>query len=226
MKIPSNLDVGDMYATIGTSLPGWASRTLTTPKTDRFHHGLIKKVRDDGDFEVIESIGADLKHGGGIRVGLLSFYKDTDIRFYRVQAAEEKRYHAPDNLVKFGRERYDYFLAAKLVVLGVGVLIRHFKDYHRFVPVSAEELEGAYDCNSSFICTEAVDIAYLAEGVTLVPVNIPPLPCAMEQARLAGKFTEMPKDLEVSYPEVLRGRAWAYFHGKKVKGKVGAVSWK
>lgn len=224
MKIPGNLSVGDMYATVGTSLPGWASRTLTTPKTDRFHHGLIKKVRDDGDFEIIESIGDDFSHGGGVRVGLLSFYKDTDIRFYRVAATEEKRYHAPDNLVKYGRRRYDYWLAARLVIGGLGVLIRHFKEFGRFVPVSAEELRGVYDHDSSFICTEAVDIAYLGENVVIVPVEIPPLPCAMEQARLDGKFAEMTKDLDVFYPEGMAGRRWAYHYGK-LKGHKGAISW-
>ncbi len=107
-----NLQIGDIFATKGGGITGWASRNLFTPYTDRFHHGILWKHLGGGDFIILESISK------GIAVGRLSWYRGKNIEFYRVNVDEDLRFAAPDkggDPKRFNRiqKAYDYLRKVK-----------------------------------------------------------------------------------------------------------------
>lgn len=176
------LEPGDIFSTKGEGILGWLSRNLTAPPTDRFHYGLVWGKVDD-DYLILESITK------GIAVGRLSLYEGADIKFYRVNCPKELREQAPIELTRWGRSLYDYLLIPKLAIQGIALFIEQFFTEGRFRRIRAEELTWVH--NNSFLCTEAVDIAYDAVGVNIIPAETCPIPSAFRQAELDGRITEV-----------------------------------
>lgn len=176
------LQAGDIFATKGEGIPGWLNSNLMAPETDRFHFGLVWQKAGD-DYLILESINK------GIAVGRLSFYDGADIKFYRVNCPKNLRAAAPVELTKWGRGLYDYFLIPKLVVQGIGLFIKQLFTEGRFRRIRPEELAWAQ--NNSFLCTEAVDIAYDSVGANIIPIDTCPTPSAFRQAELTGKIREI-----------------------------------
>jgi len=175
-----NLQIGDIFATKGGGITGWASRNLFTPYTDRFHHGILWKHLGGVDFIILESISK------GIAVGRLSWYRGKNIEFYRVNVDEDLRFAAPDGLIEWGRARYDYWLIAKIFLGAVVACVRILWKEHRLRKLRAEDLP--YGRNDALICTEAVQVALLSVGVAVIDPGIVPLPSAFRQAELEGRI--------------------------------------
>lgn len=176
------LEPGDIFCTKGGGIVGWISRSLMAPPTDRFHYGLVwEKV--DGDYLILESISK------GIAIGRLSFYEGGDIKFYRVDCPKELREQAPIELTTWGRSLYDYLLFLKFAFQGIALFIKQLFTEGRFRRIRAEELTWVH--NNSFLCTEAVDIAYDAVGVNIIPAETCPIPSAFKQAELDGRISEV-----------------------------------
>jgi len=170
------LQTGDIFATRGSGLLGWLSRSLMEPVTGRYHFGIIlQKWRDD--YLILESISK------GLSVGRLSFYEGADIKFYRVSCPQGLRKAAPFELTRWGRSLYDYLLIAKLVVQGLWLLLWHGRR------IRPEELTWSQD--NALLCSEAVDIAYDAVGVNIIPLHVCPTPSAFKQAELDGRIIEL-----------------------------------
>lgn len=173
------LEPGDIFATKGKGIAGWAVRKLLAPTTDRFHFGIIWKQMGQ-DYIILESISK------GIAVGLLSWYDPKDVEIYRVDCLKQLRTQAPGYLVLYGRSRYDYLLILKISFGGVLAFLKAFFLYSKLERLRAEDFP--YGQNSELICTEAVDIAYDAVGVNLIPEGVLPLPNAFKAAEIDGKM--------------------------------------
>jgi len=176
------LEPGDIFSTKGKGILGWLSRNLMAPLTDRFHYGLVWEKVDD-DYFILESISK------GIAIGRLFFYEGGDIKFYRVDCPNELRGQAPVELTRWGRSLYDYLLIPKLAIQGIALFIKQLFTEGRFRRIRAEELTWVQ--NNSFLCTEAVDIAYDAVGVNIIPIGTCPVPSAFKQAEIDGRITEI-----------------------------------
>lgn len=176
------LQSGDIGATRGRGPLGFLHRKLFAPATDRFHYLLIWKPYRGGDWIILESISK------GLSVGLLSWYKG-DIKYYRIDCPVEIRKRAPLELVKWGRSKYDYFLVGKIIAGYFLVLLRVLITEGRLRRIKAEELP--YAKNSSLICSEAVQIGYLAAGFPIINPEIVPLPSAFREAELNGIIFEI-----------------------------------
>ena len=172
------LQPGDIFATKGSGFLSWLSRSLMAPETDRYHFGLIWEKAGD-DWVILESISK------GLSVGRLSFYKGADIKFYRANCYQYLRGAAPLELTRWGRSLYDYLLITKLIVQGLWLLLWHRRR------IKPEELTWSQD--NALICTEAVDIAYDAVGVNVIPIHVCPTPSAFRQAELEGRISEIGK---------------------------------
>jgi len=170
------LQPGDIFATRGSGFFSWLSRNFMAPESDRFHYGIILREWQ-GDYLILESISK------GLSVGRLSFYKGADIKFYRVNCPLYLRKAAPLELTKWGRSRYDYLLLTKLIVQGLWLLLWHRRR------IRAEELTWSQD--NALVCTEAVDIAYDAVGVNIIPIHVCPTPSAFRQAEFDGRIIEI-----------------------------------
>jgi len=176
------LQPGDIFATRGKGIAGWAVRKLLAPYTDRFHFGIIWRQMGN-DYIILESASK------GIAVGLLSWYDPADLELYRVDCFKYLRAFAPDHLVVWGRSKYDYLLILKIAIGGLLTFIKVLIKEKKFRRLRAEDFP--YGQNSSLICTEAVDVAYDAVGVNLIPEGILPLPNAFKQAEIDGKMRKV-----------------------------------
>jgi len=176
------LEPGDIFATRGKGITGWAVRKLASPSTDRFHFGIIWKQMGQ-DYVILESISK------GLTVGLLSWYDPKDIEIYRVDCLKYLRVQAPDYLVMWGRSRYDYLLILKIAFGGLLAFFKILIKEKKPRRLRAEDFP--YGENSEPICTEAVDIAYDAVGVNLIPEGVLPMPNAFRQAEIDGKMKKV-----------------------------------
>ena len=170
------LQPGDIFATRGSGLLGWLSRNLMEPVTSHYHFGIILQKWQE-DHLILESISK------GLSIGRLSFYEGADIKFYRVDCDEDLRKASPYELTRWGRSLYDYLLVAKLVVQGLWLLLWHRRR------IRPEELTWSQD--NALLCSEAVDIAYDAVGVNIIPIHVCPTPSAFKQAEFDGKIEEI-----------------------------------
>ena len=182
MNPASSLQAGDIFAARGQGIVGWLSARLLAPATDRFHFGLIWLKTAD-DYVILESLGH------GIVTGRLSFYKGRDLRFYRVACPPKLRSQAPVELTRWGRSSYDYLLIIRLLAQSLWLIIRNLLTEGRLRRIRVEEL--SWCGNSSFICTEAVALAYDTVGVNLIPPGIAPLPSSFKQAEHEGRIYEI-----------------------------------
>jgi len=178
------LQIGDIFATKGVGMTGWASRNLFAPKTDRFHHGILWKHLGQGDFIILESISK------GLAVGKLSWYEGKNIEYYRVNCDEDLRFAAPGSLVEWGRAKYDYWLIVKLLFGAIAAWARILWKERRLRKLKAEDLPF-YNWNDALICTEAVVVGFASCGVNIVPPDVVPLPSAIKQAELDGRLTKI-----------------------------------
>ncbi len=176
------LEPGDIFATKGKGITGWAVRNLLSPPTDRFHFGIIWRQMGD-DYIILESVSK------GIAVGLLSWYDPKDVEIYRVDCPKHLRTQAPDYLVLYGRSRYDHLLILKIALGGLLTYLKAFFLEGKLERLRAEDF--LYGQNSELICTEAVDIAYDSVGVNLIPEGVLPLPNAFRQAEIDGKMKKV-----------------------------------
>ncbi len=177
------LEPGDIGATKSNNLLAWLQVALLKPETDRFHHFLIWKPFGD-EYLILESISK------GLAVGKLGWYQGKDIKFYRVNCPEELRFATPDSLIDWGRSRYDYWLILKIFFGAVVAWARILWKEHKVRKLRAEDLP--YGVNSALICTEAVDVAYDAVGVNLIPPGVVPIPSAFKAAELEGRLIRLP----------------------------------
>ncbi len=177
-----DLQRGDIFASRGKGITGWAVRNLISPSTDRFHFGIIWRQMGE-DYIVLESVSK------GIAVGLLSWYDPADLELYRVDCPKYLRVQAPDCLVQYGRSRYDYMLILKIAFGGLLAFFKVLIKEKRARRMQAEDFP--YGQNSELICTEAVDIAYDAVGVNIIPEGVVPIPNAFRQAEVDGKINRI-----------------------------------
>lgn len=176
------LESGDIGQVKGERLLSKLASKLTEPYTDRFHFFLIwKKIGDD--YLILESIGK------GIAVGRLSFYEGQDVKIYRVNCPATLRHQAPNELTKYGRSKYDYFLIVKIITQGLWTIFRNFCEGEGIHPIRAEDLTWVWD--DAFVCTEAVAQAYNMVGVNIIPYGVCPMPSAFKQAELEGVIFEL-----------------------------------
>lgn len=197
------LEPGDIGATKGAGILGWAVRNLISPSTDRFHFLILWKQLPDDDFIILESISK------GIAIGKLSWYADRDVEFYRVTCPAHLRHAAPIGLVDWGRSWYDYLLIPKILFGGLLAFFKILIKERRIRRLRAEDFP--YGRDSALICTEGVDIAYDSVGVNLIPIGVIPIPNAFKQAqidnkmKLVGKWLLDDKAYEFSSPIVAEG---------------------
>lgn len=177
MKLKS----GDIFAVKGAGTLAKLASKLTEPYTDRFHFGLVWR-RTGNDYLILESIGK------GVAVGRLSFYAGQDVKIYRVDCPASLRRLAPAALTKYGRSKYDYLLLYKIVIQGFWTIFKNLCKGEGIHPIRAEDLTWSH--NNAFVCTEAVDIAYLSVGVSLTG-GVCPTPSAFKQAELDGLMEEL-----------------------------------
>ncbi len=177
-----DLQPGDIFALRGKGLAGWAARNLIFPGTDRFHFGIVWR-KHGNDYIILESIFPK-----GVSVGLLSQYNTNELEFYRVNCSEELRRRAPLGLIRHGRSLYDVFLILKLVTGFVVAQLRLW-GMGKFRKVQPEDIPYVRD--SSFVCTEAVQAAYLSVGVSIVPKGIVPMPNSYMKAVMRKKMSKI-----------------------------------
>jgi len=175
------LESGDIGAVKGEGVLPKLNAELTEPYTDRFHFFLVWKKAGD-DWIILESIGK------GIAVGRLSFYAGQDVKIYRVNCPAYYRHRAPLELTKWGRAKYDYILILKIFAQGIWAIFKNFLKGEGIHPIKASDISWKH--NSTLVCTEAVDIAYLSVGVSLTGGAVP-LPSAFKQAELDGFMEEI-----------------------------------
>ena len=175
----NKLQPGDIFATEGRGISGWAVRKLIDPPTDRFHFGILYR-KEDSDWVILESVTK------GIAIGLLSWYDASKLKFYRVDCPIEVRRKAPLELITYGRAWYDYFLIIKFL-LGYAVARARLLANLDFRKVIPEDFP--YVRYSMLICTEAVAIGY--SGVGLIPRGVVPMPNSFRQAEVAGRMKEI-----------------------------------
>jgi len=142
---------GDIFATKGKGIWGWASRNLTkSPSgrhTDRYHFGIIgHPVFEDGkfvDFETRESLDK-----GPSCARFFAEYAEDDIEFYRAPDITEKiGLSAVLYTSEIGRKDYGYIDFLYLIADAVRLML-HFK----FPPYTSQDLR--YSANDKYLCTE------------------------------------------------------------------------
>ena len=101
--LTSHLQTGDIAGVKGRGFLPKLQTNFILPETDRFHFFLVGDYVKD-DFVILESIGK------GVAVGRLSWYKNNDVKFYRVNSPNSKKLgkQATEQATKWGRSRYDY----------------------------------------------------------------------------------------------------------------------
>ncbi len=191
------LQQGDIFANKGKGILGWAVRNLISPSTDRFHYGILWRKLPDGDFIILESI---MK---GVAIGKLSWYKDVDTEFYRVDCPESLRMQAPLRLIDWGRSLYDYLLIPKIVIGGILMFLAILLVERKIRRLKPKNFP--YAKNNSLICTEAVDVAYSTVGVNIVPMGTLPLPNSFKQAEIDGLLVRLDVDWATQPNKVVSG---------------------
>jgi len=157
---------------------------LTSPQTDRGHYFLVwQYVPEDSDYIILESINK------GIAVSRMSKYRGQGVQFFQVDCPADLRYQTPVQLTKYGECSYDWVLILKLIAGGVVVFFRNLFKEHTIRRIRAEELP--YGHNESLICTEAIQVAYLAVGVPIIDPDTIPTPSAFKQAELDGTLIKL-----------------------------------
>ena len=180
-RMNTKLEPGDIFATNGEGIPGWAVRNLLSPATDKFHYGILWfKFLDD--WVVIESTAKT-----GLAIGLLNLYKDYEI--YRASCPKKLRHDAPYGILEYCKSMYDYLLVVKLFFGALIGIVRILLREHRIRRLRAEDFP--YARNDALICTEVVQVAYLTVGVSIIDPEIVPLPNAFRQAELDGIITRI-----------------------------------
>ncbi len=180
-----DLQPGDIFATKGTGIAGWAVRNLVVPSTDRFHFGLLWIKLPDYDFITLES-----RSPKGLQLGKLSWCRSADLELYRVDCPVTLRKQAPLGAIDYSRAFYDHLLIAKFALGGLLAFLRILIKEHKVRRLRAEDLH--YVENSSPMCTEVVDIGYDSVGVNVIPEGVAPIPNAFKQAEKEERITKIP----------------------------------
>jgi len=169
----------------GTGPIGWASRELVEPKTDRFHHLIIRQyVAEVDDYEFIESNNFGL-FPKGIRHGyLIEEYGGSDIEVYVVDCPEEMAKLAPLELIHYGKVAYDFITTSRFIAQLPRVLCKMVVSEHRIRKLRPSDFN--YKPDRVFQCIEALWTAYASVGVPLFPPGWAPLPAAIRQSILDG----------------------------------------
>jgi len=151
---------GDIFATKGKGITGWASRTLTkSPSgrhTDRYHFGIIghpvfDKEGNFVDFETRESLGK-----GPSCARFFDEYMNSDIEIYRasnITRAEGLRAVLSTSLI--GRKDYGYIDFLYLIADAVRLMC-----HWHFPPYTSQDLR--YSANDKYLCTEEAAYAMRA----------------------------------------------------------------
>ena len=179
---------GDIFAVKGEGFLAWLNRKLIQPETDRYHFGLIGDyVPWEDDYVILESIGK------GIAVGRISFYKNKDVKIYRINEPDDLvdyyGKHATTEVSRLGRGKYDYFLYVKITLGVLKVWLRQLSFWQR--PTTIEFWEIPYATNSSFVCTEAAAEGYKRAGYMLLLPNECPVPSAFQEQFELGRIVEV-----------------------------------
>lgn len=174
---------GDIFATRGRGIAGWAVRTLVSPPTDRFHFGLIW-MKADGDYIILES-----RAPKGLRVAKLSWYEPRDVEVYRVHCPKKLRRQVPYEVIDLSPGIYDHLLLVKFLIGGIIAFLRILFKERRVRRLTAKDLP--YVENSLPICTEVVDVGYDCVGVNLIAPGVAPIPGEFKRAELQKKMTKI-----------------------------------
>ena len=171
------LQKGDIVGLIGKGLTGWANRNFVRPRTELFHWLLIGDyLPSEDDYTTLESVNK------GVTVGLLSWYQGRAYSVFRLNDAdsEHKGRIAYNRASKFGRHRYDWFMAAGLFFTWVR---------HGFRPLHVSQIP--YERDDRFLCTELIFEAYRLVGVILREKGHAPLPAEIKLAAWRGDLVSI-----------------------------------
>lgn len=177
LTIPPGAGVGFL----GKGLGGWITGNLLEPKTDRYHHLIIRDyVPEVDDYEFIESASIGL-FGKGIRHGyLIEEYGGSDVEIYVVDCPEELARLAPLELIRYGKARYDFLLVVRLILQLPLIYPQILIGEKRLRKLRASDFK--YTPDSSFNCLEAWWTAYASVGVSLSPPDEPCFPSSIKQS--------------------------------------------
>ena len=154
---------------------------ILTPKTEWFHHFIIRSyITDEDDYEIMESIGS------GVRHGRLSWYKVYEVYRLDDPDAVGRGPVACQKFSRYGRAPYDFVLFTKLLAGVVRVVSRNLVKEHRLRKIHCAELPYARD--DHFVCTETVyEVTYLM-GDPILPWYVVSLPPAIQEVINSGKL--------------------------------------
>jgi len=175
-ELLSQLQTGDIGAVKGTGLVVSLQRKLILPETDRIHHLLLGDyIPEENDFVILESISK------GTAVGRLSWYKDQNIEFYRVNSPDCKKLgkRAAIQATKWGRARYDYRIILWIIWNTLKLVNKHRKIHITEFPALPED--------KRLLCTELVKEGY-KEIFPILPPKLPAFPSAYKFSLAMGRL--------------------------------------
>lgn len=204
------LEPGDIFAVAGQGLIGKLCRNLMSPYTTRFHFGLvIGRLGDlckdlgmeipvenvlelldlphsttEDDYIILESINK------GIAPGYLSFYRGTDIKFYRPNRPVDRRRLAALAFIKYGRSSYGYLQVFKIMIQGFWLLFKHIVTEGTLRPIYPWELSWSRN-TGALICTRGVDLSYDVAQASIIPDEFCPVPAAYKWAEIMEEVSEI-----------------------------------
>ena len=196
--MPDTLQPGDFFAISGNDWFGRFQRFMLTrymdPPSDRNHFGLLWEEHE-GDWIVWESIPK------GVVCDYLSNYKDErTIQFFRPVCDEAISKEAPEKLVEYGRDLYDFLLIGKMIWDAFAGTLRMLWREHRLRRFRPDEF--TYKPNHAMICTEVVLQGYHEAGYDIAPPAWMPFPNVLEWARLQGRV----RRLDIDWPRVVQDK--------------------
>lgn len=183
MKSPLFLPVGTVGFCKSSTMISMIN-AVTAPKTELGHCFLVwDYLPEENDYIILESLNK------GITVSRMAKYRGKGIRFFDVNCPPDLKQAAPVALTKWGESGYDWGLIIRLALVGFLLILKNLITELRLRRLRAEELP--YNTNVSLVCTEAVQISYLAVGVPIIDPGIVPTPSTFEQAIKDGMLVEL-----------------------------------
>ena len=169
-----------------------ASR-IFSPKTDRYHFGIIGEYNElFNDYSIVESMAYGLVMKG-VCHGWLSNYIGKDLEIYKVT---EKNYESLGdyvywNTLNFQNVTYDVGLFFKLPFGLLKCYINQIIHEHSFRRIEVEELP--YIRDKKLVCTEMANEAWWTFNYPIITPGVAAIPAAYKRAEQIGKIERVYK---------------------------------